>query len=214
MKNPIKFTIKTEIVPAVFLILGIVLSFYFYTNFPDRVATHWNAQGYPDGYSSKIFAAFFFPLLNISIYLLMLFVPYADPRKKNYKKFANVYHLVKGALIIFISVIYIVVGLNGLGYKIPVNFVVPISVGMLFIVIGAYLSQVKPNWFFGIRTPWTLSSDRVWEKTHKYGSKIFIAGGILMVLGALYPQWFGWLIGLFIIMVPSIVVYSYLVYRK
>jgi uncharacterized membrane protein len=214
MKNPIKPTIKTELVPLLFILLGLVLSLYFYTLFPERVATHWNATGEVDGYSGKAFAAFFFPILNIAIYLLMLFVPFADPRKKNYDKFKGVYHIVKGALVVFMSTIYIVLGLNGLGINMPVALITPIAVGLLFIVIGSYLGKVKPNWFFGIRTPWTLSSNKVWKKTHIFGGKVFILGGIFMILTVIFPSLFGWFIGLFIAMILSIIIYSYVIYRK
>lgn len=213
MSSPIKPNIKSEIIPIIFLFLCLILSFYFYSNFPDRVAIHWNADGEIDGYSGRAFAAFFFPLLNIAIYLLMLFVPYADPRKKNYKKFENVYHIVKGALAVFLTAVYLVVGLNGLNYTMPINIVIPAGAGLLFIVIGTYLGKIKPNWFLGIRTPWTLSSDMVWEKTHRFGSKVFLFGGILIILSAFFPHYFGWFIGLFILMIFSVILYSYLIYK-
>jgi len=101
-----------------------------------------------------------------------------------------------------------------LGQNIPVNVVIPLAMGLLFIIIGSYLTRIKPNWFFGIRTPWTLSSDEVWRKTHKYGAKIFVLGGLLMILAAIFPNLFGWLMGLFILMVLSVIIYSYLIYRK
>jgi uncharacterized membrane protein len=212
--NPIKPTLKTEIVPIIFLLISIVLSFYFYAHLPQRVVTHWNAAGEPDGYSSRAFAAFFFPFFNLAIYLLMLFIPYLDPKKSNYEKFINIYHIVKGALVVFLSVIYFIISLNGLGYKIPVNLAIPVGIGILFIIIGYYLKGVKPNWFFGIRTPWTLSSDRVWEKTHNFGSKIFMISGLLMLLVVIFPNWFLWLMGLFVVLILSTVIYSYLIYRK
>lgn len=214
MANPIKPSLKSEIVPVIFLILSLVASFYFYSQFPDRVVTHWNAAGQADGYSGRTFAAFFFPLFNLGIYLLMLFIPYLDPKKANYLKFKNIYHIVKGALVVFLSLIYFIVGLSGLGYKIPVSLVIPLGAGLLFIIIGYYLQHIKPNWFFGIRTPWTLSSDIVWEKTHKYGSKIFMLGGLLVILAVIFPDYFIWFMILFIILVLSTVVYSYLIYRK
>ena len=214
MSNPIKPTLKTELVPIIFVLTSIILSFYFYANFPEQVVTHWNAAGQPDGYSGRAFAAFFFPLFNLAIYLMMLFIPYLDPKKRNYHQFQNVYHIVKGALVVFLAGIYFVVSLNGLGYQIPVNVAIPVGIGILFIIIGYYLERVKPNWFFGIRTPWTLSSNRVWEKTHTYGSKIFMLGGLLMILAVIFPDWFLWLMGLFVVLILSTVVYSYLIYRK
>lgn len=214
MNNPIKPTLKTEFVPLLLIIISLIASLYFFSLFPDQVATHWNAQGNPDGYSGRAFAAFFFPLLNLAIYLLMLFIPHLDPKKSNYKKFTKIYHLIKGALVIFLSLMYFVVGLNGLGYDLPVAFFVSFGIGFLFIVIGYYLKNIKPNWFMGIRTPWTLSSDHVWKETHKYGSKAFMLSGLLIILAAFFPDYFLYFIVLLILLILSTIVYSYVIYKK
>jgi len=214
MKNPLCPTLKTEILPILFVIISIVLSFYFYTHFPARVATHWNIQGQVDGWSGRGFAAFFFPLLNLAIYLLMLYIPYLDPKKSNYEKFRAAYHGVKNILVIFLTLIYLVVSLNALGHKVPVNVIVPLGVGILFVIIGYYLDRVKQNWFFGIRTPWTLSSEVVWQKTHHFGSRVFMLGGLLFILGALFPAWFLPLFVILLLLILSVIVYSYLIYRR
>jgi len=85
------------------------------------------------------------------------------------------------------ALIYFIVGFSGLGYNISVSLWMPVLIGLLFIVMGNYLSKIKPNWFMGIRTPWTLSSEEVWNKTHRFGGKIFILGGLLMILEPLLP---------------------------
>ena len=214
MKNPIKPNFKTEIIPILFIILSIILSFYFYAHFPERVPTHWNAHGEINGWSGRGFGAFFFPLLNLGIYLLMLFIPAVDPKKKNYDQFKNIYHIIKGALIVFMTAIYFAASLSALGYPLKINLIVPIGVGLLFIIIGYYLGRIKQNWFIGIRTPWTLSSEIVWQKTHKFGAKIFVLAGILFFLVAIFPDWFLAFMLLLIAMILSIIVYSYLIYLK
>lgn len=214
MSNPIRPDLKTEIIPIIFLVLSIVLSFYFFQNFPVKVATHWNTHGQPDGYTGKTFAAFFFPVLNVGIYLLMLLIPLADPKKQNYKYFRHIYHIIKGALVVFMTVIYFIISLNALNYNLPVNILVPIGVGILFVILGYYLKDVKPNWFMGIRTPWTLSSDRVWAKTHKFGSKVFITCGLLIILASIFPDWFPWFMGLMMAMVAGVIIYSFVIYKK
>lgn len=212
--NPIRPSLKTELLPILLILLSLILSFYFYALLPEQVVTHWNASGAPDGYSSRGFASFFFPFFNLAIYFLMLGVPYLDPKKENYENFRSVYHLVKNSLVAFMTLIYLVVGLNGLGYQIPVNIIIPLGIGLLFFIIGLNLNRIKPNWFFGIRTPWTLSSPQVWQRTHKYGSKIFMLGGCLMMLAAIFPAYFLWFIVLFILLILSTVVYSYIIYKK
>ena len=214
MSNPVKPNLKTELIPASFILVSLITSFYFYALFPEQVATHWNAWGEVDAYSSKVFTAFFFPLFNLAIYLLLLFIPYLDPQKTNYNKFKNIYHIIKTGVIVFMSLLYFIIGFNGLGYDLPVNIIVPIGVGLFFILIGFYLKDIKPNWFLGIRTPWTLSSPYVWQKTHQYGSKVFIISGLTILLAVIFPSWLIYFIILFIVLILSTIIYSYLIYRK
>lgn len=216
MSNPIKPTLKTEILPIVLIVLNIAASFYFYAHFPERVPTHWNFRGQIDAYSNKAFAAFFFPLLIFGMYLLFLAIPYIDPKKDHYIQFSKVYHIFKGAIIVLLSLIYFYAGLAGLGYNLPINYVVPPAIGLLFIVLGNYMAKIKSNWFFGIRTPWTISSEEVWQKTHRLGGKLFILAGLFLIFGSLLSAEVFWIGFLIFVIVASLVpiVYSYLLYRK
>ena len=214
MSNPIRPTFKTELIPIIFVAASVVLSFYFFDRFPASVATHWNAAGAVDGYSSRGFAAFFFPILNLAIYLLLFFLPLLDPKKANYEHFRSAYHAIKDVLVVFMIVIYVLVGLNGLGIAAPVGPIVSIGVGCLFAVMGYFLDRVKQNWFMGIRTPWTLSSETVWQKTHHFGSRVFMASGALFVLAGFFSQLFLLTIILLVLMMSSTVLYSYIVYRQ
>ena len=94
--------------------------------------------------------------------------------------------------------------------------VVPIGVGVLLVVIGNLLPRARPNWFVGIRTPWTLSSDRVWEKTHRIGGQVFVAGGMLIVLGALVmPQWAHVvLLTVILLCTVTVLIYSYVEWKR
>ncbi len=179
--NSIKPTIKTEIWPIILVGLAIISSFYFYVHFPERVPIHWNMAGEVDNYGSRATAAFLFPAIILGVYLLFLALPLIDPRKERYQQFRKVYHIFKGFIVFFMTVIYFITGFNALGYNISVGLWVPLLVGILFIIIGNYMGKIKPNWFMGIRTPWTLSSEEVWNKTHRVGGKIFIVGGLAMM---------------------------------
>jgi len=214
MKNPIRPTIKTEVVPIFFVIISVILSFYFYAHFPDRVATHWNTQGMIDGWSSRAFAAFFFPALNIAIYFLLFFLPILDPKKANYENFRSAYHAIKFVLVFFLTTIYFLVGLNGVGFSVPVALFVPAGVGFLFLIIGYYLAGIKQNWFLGIRTPWTLNSEVVWQKTHRFGSWIFMLSGLLLIIASLLSQWTWIFMTIILVMILSIFIYSYFIYRQ
>jgi uncharacterized membrane protein len=182
----IKATIKTEIIPLLFILIACVSSIYFYKHFPETVPSHWNINGEVDAYSSKTFGAFMLPAISIFMYVLFFFIPYLDPKKDRYAQFEKTYHVFKGILIVFMVTLYLFMGMNGLGYNYPVGTLIPVMIGILFIVLGNYMSKIKPNWFMGIRTPWTLSSEENWNKTHRLGAKIFVIGGILMMGMPLY----------------------------
>ncbi|MFH1822383.1 MAG: SdpI family protein [Patescibacteria group bacterium] len=214
--NPIKPTLKTEILPLIFIILAAISSFYFYAHFPERVPIHWNFAGEVDNYGSRATGAFLFPAIMIGMYFLFLLLPYLDPKKDRYQQFRKVYHFFKAYLIFFMLAMYFITGFNALGYNIPVGLWVPVLVGLLFIIIGNYLGKIKPNWFIGIRTPWTLSSEEVWNKTHRFGGKIFILGGIIMIAIPFVPTYLvSWvfMVDIVLILVGTIG-YSYILYLR
>ena len=214
--SPIKPTIKTEILPIIIVILAIISSFYFYANFPERVPIHWNAAGEVDGYGSRAMGAFLFPGIIIGMYLMFLSIPYIDPKKKRYAEFRKVYHVFKTALVFFMVLMYFVASLNALGYNIRIEFWMPIMVGTLFILLGNYMNKIKPNWFMGIRTPWTLSSEVVWQKTHKVGGKVFMLGGAMIAFTVFAPVAYRMIIFFTAIslIVIGTVIYSYIAYRQ
>jgi uncharacterized membrane protein len=212
----IKPTIKSEAVSLLFIIFSFTAAVYFYFNFPAVVPTHWNWAGEADGFSSKGFAAFFFPVLISLIYVFFLIVPELDPMKKRYEEFLTVYHEFKTLMVGFLVLVFLYSGLAGLGYKIPFNIVIPALIGILFIIIGLMLNKIKPNWFFGIRTPWTISSEKVWKKTHALGAKIFVIMGILIILGTTLPVFIFWPLFIIVVLTGSLipVIYSFLEFKK
>lgn len=216
MASPIKPSFKTEWFSLFLLLTAFVVAFYFYQNFPVKVPTHWNIRGEVDGYSKPFGAAFLVPIMMIGMYLMFIFLPYLDPKKDQYASFAKVYHNFKDLIITFLFILYFLTGINGLGYKINISFYVPIMVGALFIILGLLLENVKMNWFLGIRTPWTMSSETVWNKTHKLSSRVLMASGILMAATVIVPEKLK--IVLFILAIALIIftlpIYSYVLYAQ
>lgn len=214
--NPIKPNFKSEIFPILVIFSVIISAFFFYTKMPEQVPVHWNYAGEIDRYGSKIEACLLFPAIISILYLLFLFLPILDPKKERYDQFKRVYHIIKNVTILFLGIMFFITSLNAIGYNIPVNIWVPTFVGLLFIILGNYLSKIKSNWFVGIRTPWTLSSEEVWNKTHRLASKLFVLAGIIMILINLLPTKF--IIPVFLInifgTIITIIVYSYIIYRK
>jgi uncharacterized membrane protein len=216
MSNPIKPTIKSEIFSLAMITVSIIASVYFYQHFPDRVITHWDFAGQPNGWSGRGFAAFFLPILLIAMYLLFLWLPLIDPKKERYAEFAKVYNIFRNVIIFFMLLIYFIASLNNIGYNFDVGVLVSLAVGLLFMILGKYMGKIKPNWFVGIRTPWTMSSETVWNKTHRFGGKAFILGGLIIILTGIAPL--SWRLPLFIadiiVLLFGTVVYSYIVYHK
>jgi uncharacterized membrane protein len=180
----------------------------FWGSFPEKVATHWNFAGEVDGYSSREVGAFLMPVLMLVMYVMFLVLPKIDPHKQSYKEFAGAYKFMQVVILGMVLILHVVMGAANLGSPIAINQVVPMVIGVGMILMGLVLDKIKQNWFVGIKTPWTLSSPVVWEKTHRAGKWVFIVlGGLMMVAPGLF------LIGT-IMMLPGIMGYSYWVYKQ
>lgn len=216
MSNPINANLKTEALPIALLALSGLASLYFYRHFPGQVPIHWNLAGQVDGWSGPGFAAFFLPALIAGLYLLFLALPRLDPQRERYAEFSKAYHVFKNSFVGLMAALYFLTGLSGLGYDLPIAAIVPSLIGLLFILIGNYMAKLKLNWFIGARTPWTLSSETVWNKTNRLAGKLFVLGGLLMVAEAVAPLKLR--LPLLLIIVTSIslvpIIYSYLLYRQ
>lgn len=217
MSNPIRPSFKTEWFPVALIILSFAIGLYFYNNFPAQVASHWNWRGEVDGYSSAGVAAFLLPTMALAMYLIFLFLPYLDPKKEEYVNFSGAYHKFKNLLVIFLCILFIMTGLNGLGHTIDIGSWVPILIGALFVIIGMLLKDIKMNWFMGIRTPWTMSSEAVWNKTHEMSGPVMMIAGVLIAATVLTASFQGKII-LFVVSLALIVIglplYSYILYRQ
>jgi uncharacterized membrane protein len=187
MRLPYSINKRFESVIWLTMAASAAASVWFYRNFPDRVPTHWNAAGEVDGWSSPEFAAFFFPAIIIALYLLLVFLPAADPQKKRYKEFSRPYQVIRFAIVAYMTMLYFVTSLIGIGHNISVPKVMALSIGLLFVILGNFMPKFKKNWFVGIRTPWTLSDEDVWNRTHRVAGKLWSMGGILIMLTAFLP---------------------------
>jgi uncharacterized membrane protein len=168
--------------------LAAAVSVWAYPRLPETVVTHWNLRGVADGYSSRVWAVALMPIVMLAMTGLFSVLPKMDPRRENYAKFLDSYWLIANAILVFIGVAHVLILANGLGYTVQVDRLLPLGVGLLFAFLGNYLTRIEPNWFIGIRTPWTLSSDAVWRKTHRTGGWLFVIGGIVIAAGAFAPR--------------------------
>lgn len=214
MINPLKISLKTEGLSLALVILSLIFGFYFYQYFPASVPSHWGLNGEVNGYSSRAVGAFMLPVMMVGMYLLFLVLPCLDPKKDQYISFAPTYREFKDLLVIFLFILFLMMGLNALGQIIAIGFWVPIMIGILFVKIGWLLRGVKMNWFIGIRTPWTLSSETVWNKTHQASGWVFTVSGALMaatVLASGQTQAILFIAAI-LFLVITLPLYSYLLY--
>lgn len=206
---------KSEIAIFGIILLSFILSIYFYPQMPEKMASHWNAQGEVDGYMSKFWVLFLMPVILVGLALLFVAIPRIDPLKANIEKFRKYYDGFIILFFVFMLSIHLQVILWNTGIKISPNVIFPVGIGILFFYIGILCEKAKRNWFIGIRTPWTLSSEKVWGKTHKIGGKLFKIAGVIALFGVIFQSH-----AIFFVLVPVIlvaaytVVYSYLEYQK
>ncbi len=148
---------------------------------PNRVPIHFNIEGNADNWSDKTTLLFLPGALGIGIYLLMLIIPVLDPKKK-IQQMGDKYYSFRFMLTFFFSLLatYLLYISNAGSLTNP-NMLIAL-IGALFAMLGNYFQTVRPNYFIGIRTPWTLENEQVWKKTHRLGGRLWLAGGVLIVI--------------------------------
>lgn len=206
---------RKEWLMVMMVLASILLAGWFYPQLPEVVASHWNADGQVDGYMGKGIATFLMPGMMLFLAILFFIIPRIDPLGKNIEKFRDAYEEMVIVILAFLFFIFLQMMLWNIGIQISMALTVPFAIGLLFIYMGFLLEKAKRNWFVGIRTPWTMSSDRVWDKTHKIGGRLFKMLGILSLLAILLGGLaFYVVIGGALIVTAYLVWYSYVEYGK
>jgi uncharacterized membrane protein len=173
---------KTEFIPLIIIVIMFAIASFSYQQVPEKVPTHWNSKGEVDGYSGRFVGLFLLPIISFAIYLMLSFLPYIASYSEGIKSFHFLMLHVKLMLLIFMLGIYIGAVAQALGYAFNFSYIVVILLSVLLFFMGIILGKAKRNFFVGIRTPWTLQSDKVWDATHKLGSIGFkVIAGILLL---------------------------------
>lgn len=168
-----------KLIPGLLVIAAAaIFSVWAFPQLPAQVATHFDLQGDANGWSSRLFAAGFVPVMGIVLAFLFLVLPRIDPRRANYANFGPTYWTVVNAVLILLALIHVCMLGKALGWAIDITRVAALGLGGMLILLGNLMTRIRPNWFMGIRTPWTLSSDTVWRKTHRFGGVAFVIAGL------------------------------------
>ncbi|MBI5353252.1 MAG: SdpI family protein [Chloroflexi bacterium] len=210
-------TKSTLIITLTLIAIAFVAGALLWNQLPDQMASHWNENDQVDGTMPKFWGVFMMPLVTLGMLVLFLIIPNIDPLKANIAQFRGTFNIFIVLIIVFMLYVHKLTLAWSLGYQ---NFKMSTAMlpfmGVLFIGIGYLLKKAKRNFFIGIRTPWTLSSDTVWDKTHQLGSVLFMLSGALAIVGG----FFGGMTAFWFMFIPLIgstvflLVYSYALYRN
>ncbi|HCM28690.1 MAG: hypothetical protein A2Z99_05515 [Treponema sp. GWB1_62_6] len=158
-----------------------------YGRLPENIPVHWNFRSEVDGWGPR-WTIFLMGALPPAIFLMMKAAPRFDPRREAYVKHAKAYAILTAVLSMAFIPISWMVAIAGLGIALDIGILVRVVIGALFIAIGNYLGKLRPNYFIGVRTPWTLSDPEVWKKTHRRGAWVFVGMGACMLASLLVPH--------------------------
>jgi len=206
---------KSEIIVLIIILIVFALDIYLYPQMPEKMASHWNIQGQVDGYMSKFWGLFLMPIISVGLFILFVLIPRIDPLKENIAKFRKYFDNFVVLIILFLLYLYFLTILWNLGKRFNMIQVLAPAFGILFYYAGILIEHAKRNWFIGIRTPWTLSNEKVWQKTHEIGGRWFKIAGLITLLGVLLPSY-----AIFFVLLPIIlvavytIIYSYFEYQK
>ena len=198
---------------AIAVIAGVVL----WNQFPEQMASHWNVNDQADDYMPKFWGVFLMPIISLGMLILFLVIPNIDPLKANIAEFRNIFNLFILLIVAFMLYVHgLTLAWNMGNQSFKMSAAMLPFLGILFIFIGYMLRQAKRNFFIGIRTPWTLSSDTVWDKTHQLGSVLFMISGALAFIGS----FLGGTLAFWLFFIPLmgsvlfLILYSYILYRN
>ena len=208
-------TKTTLILMGIGILLAAAVSVYAYPRVPDVIATHWNANNVVDGTMSRFWGLAVMPLMMLGISALLMAVPHIDPLRRNIEAFRPYFNTFVVIFTLFMLYMHVLTVLLNMGVSLVLSqWMVP-GMGLFIFYTGVLLHQAKRNFFIGIRTPWTLSSDTVWASTHRLGGWLFKAAGIIALLGFIFPSQ-----SFLLLMAPMLlaglipVIYSYFAYRR
>lgn len=209
---------KTEFLMLLVLALPFIYLAITWNNYPEQIPIHFNHEGVADRYGSKVFGLLFLPAINIGMYLLLKYIPRIDPRKANFALFKNRYQIIRLVIHLFLSFIFFLIAITAQKGASSLLFpkLVLIGVAVLLMIIGNYLSAVRPNYFVGVRTPWTLENEEVWKRTHRFTGMLWVISSLVFIAITLFMEEPNpvLLVGFISLIAIIPIVYSYLIYQK
>lgn len=208
----------TDMLIWAIIVIQIIVAIAAFPFLPAVVPIHWDASGQANGYGSKWVATILWPGISLGIYILMRVLTSISPRlgsRSSLAANAQVRQMLIAGIVLFMLIMQIVTTANILGMNVGMTFVLNLAISVLFIFMGNYMGKLRRNFWMGIRTPWTLTSDVVWERTHRLGGWLFVASGLIGIPFSFVPALRLWgLVALVILSSIFLLIYSYICYRQ
>ncbi|KRE89575.1 hypothetical protein ASG87_04415 [Frateuria sp. Soil773] len=205
---------RNLIVSAAFVLIAAAVGLWVYPQLPAQVPTHWDLHGQPTQWTPRFWSAALPAIVLAALAALTEALPRLSPRRFEIRPFARSYGIIMLAVQGAILVIDLSILLGSAGYALPRLTIGMLSIGVLLMVIGNYMGKLRRNFFVGIRTPWTLTNDAVWERTHRLGGRVSVLAGLLIVAAALAGAPKAVPVALLAAACLVPVVYSYFAYRR
>lgn len=196
------------------MLLGVTAALYRWL--PAIVPTHWNMHGEVDGTMPKFPGAFLPSLIAIVLWVALPALRRIDPRRDSYEKFDATFFLVINVVSLLMALLQGTLLAVALGARVDMVRTMLFGTGLMFAVLGNYMPRIRSNWWMGIRTPWTLDNEEVWRRTHRFGGRMFVAGGVVMMLSVILPKEAASMIALAAMIIAGLIpaVYSYVIWRS
>lgn len=170
------------------LIADVAFGVWALPRLPEQVPVHWNILGEADRWGSSTAQVFRMPAVALGVYLLILFLPLIDPRRKNYALFPGALRISRWAAPILVAAIQASTLAGVLGYPVRMNAVISLLMGLMFVVLGNVMPRMRHNYFVGIRVPWTLSNEENWRRTHRMAGPFWVGAGLAIMVSAFLPD--------------------------
>lgn len=190
------------------------LAVWAYPQAPPQVPAHWDASGHANGYMPRFWGLAIYPLLLLATTGMLVVLPAISPKGFQLAQSAPAFHALTVAVLAFEFAVSTAAIRAAVGSPMPRASFVLVGMGALFVVIGFFIDKVQKNFFVGIRTPWTLASNEVWTRTHRFGRWIFIAGGVLLALYGSIGEDPTVIVAIALLIAVTPIIYSYVVYRQ
>lgn len=206
---------KHDYISAATGLLLVAVTVYGWLNLPDQIAIHFGPAGEANGFADKTTGLLIIPALSLGLYLLFRVIPRVDPLGDNIQKFHTPYQKLVLAVLGFMTYIQALIVFWNLGYSFTVNQALVPAIAVLYYLMGDVIGEARQNWFIGIRTPWTLSDEEVWKKTHERCRPLFKVAAGFALLALVIPDYFI-LLTVAPVLAASVyaVFYSYREYQK